>query len=306
MSVAPEDLRDAGFVDAAELGSDGTAQYADGGIVAVASGVIEVSGLYLLDPTTAPEADDVVVIAGNTAADGEYTVDSVVDNTHLTVNESIVDGTGGTAVFRHPPGAGRVGVDPTNMGQTIKNWLQGVLEDLDAAIGAGGFADEKVKVSANDTTAGYLLTKLVEGTNVTFTEVDDGGDEALRIDVEVEAVAPVRSLDIAFHPMQIGENIWAHMSNLVFRGTNFMGTPTTIKVVAYSEDTNEPCDIRIIDVDNGGLVVAEVSVTAAVFSRVDMGVLTNLSSDETLWEIQAKHGDTRWADGWLSALSVQV
>ena len=38
-----------------------------------------------------------------------------------------------------------------------------------------------VKVSANDTTAGILNGKLVAGTNVTFTEGSDGGDETLTI-----------------------------------------------------------------------------------------------------------------------------
>ena len=143
MSQRPEDLVDDGFVDAAELGSDGTAEYAQGGVVAVASGVIEVSGVYLQDPFTAPEAHDTVIIAGNVAADGTYTVATVVDNSHLTVNEVIADGAGGTASFRHPAGALAVGVDPTNLTQTIKNWLQGVLEDLDAAISGGGITENQ-------------------------------------------------------------------------------------------------------------------------------------------------------------------
>lgn len=49
--------------------------------------------------------------------------------------------------------------------------------------GAGGGVDtdEKSKVSSNDTTAGYLNGKLVAGTNVTFTENNDGGNETLTI-----------------------------------------------------------------------------------------------------------------------------
>jgi len=46
-------------------------------------------------------------------------------------------------------------------------------------------ADEQggglVKVSSNDTTAGYLLGKLVAGANITFTEGSDGGNETLTI-----------------------------------------------------------------------------------------------------------------------------
>lgn len=43
-------------------------------------------------------------------------------------------------------------------------------------------ADNKdVKVSSNDTTADFLDTKLVAGTNVTLTEQNDGGNETLEI-----------------------------------------------------------------------------------------------------------------------------
>ena len=41
--------------------------------------------------------------------------------------------------------------------------------------------DVKTLVSANDTTAGYLNGKLVAGSNVTFTENNDGGNETLTI-----------------------------------------------------------------------------------------------------------------------------
>ena len=41
--------------------------------------------------------------------------------------------------------------------------------------------DVKTKVSANDTTAGFLNGKIVAGSNVTLTENNDGGDETLTI-----------------------------------------------------------------------------------------------------------------------------
>ena len=41
--------------------------------------------------------------------------------------------------------------------------------------------DEKVKISSNDTTAGYLNGKIIEGAGISLTEVDDGGDETFRI-----------------------------------------------------------------------------------------------------------------------------
>lgn len=46
--------------------------------------------------------------------------------------------------------------------------------------------DEQVKVSANDTTAGYLNGKLVAGSNITLTENNDGGNETLEIGATVD------------------------------------------------------------------------------------------------------------------------
>ena len=53
--------------------------------------------------------------------------------------------------------------------------------------------DVKTKVSANDTTAGFLNGKLVAGSNISFTEGSDGGNETLTI----AATATGASLDDA-------------------------------------------------------------------------------------------------------------
>ena len=47
-------------------------------------------------------------------------------------------------------------------------------------------ANDAVKVSSNDTTAGFLYGKLLGGTNVTLTEGTDGGNETLTIDASVD------------------------------------------------------------------------------------------------------------------------
>ncbi len=56
---------------------------------------------------------------------------------------------------------------------------------------ANGFdtdTNDKVKVSSNDTTAGFLNGKLVAGTNITLTEGSDGGDETLTIASAAQAI----------------------------------------------------------------------------------------------------------------------
>jgi len=56
------------------------------------------------------------------------------------------------------------------------------IKDKDGIFNPREGTDEKARVSANDTTSGYLNGKLVAGTGITLTELDDGSDETLRID----------------------------------------------------------------------------------------------------------------------------
>lgn len=50
-----------------------------------------------------------------------------------------------------------------------------------ASDGSGGSDTYKVKVSSNDSTENYLENKLVEGSNVTITVNNDGGDETITL-----------------------------------------------------------------------------------------------------------------------------
>jgi hypothetical protein len=120
VSIEPQDLRDAGVVDAAELASAGAAadEYLSGSVVSVVSGLVTVSGMTLVNPDEPLENLDIFVLSGATAGDGSYTVNTIDSGTTFTVNESIPDSTGGSASFRHPSGATKVGVDPTNLTQT--------------------------------------------------------------------------------------------------------------------------------------------------------------------------------------------
>ncbi len=71
----------------------------------------------------------------------------------------------------------RVRLDSGDMKLTDDNQSEVTLSTL----AAGGGADEKTKVSNNDTTAGYLNGKLIAGTNIAFTENNDGSNETLTI-----------------------------------------------------------------------------------------------------------------------------
>lgn len=75
---------------------------------------------------------------------------------------------------------------PDSTGQEHYSQLSGaiqtILKELDGySCGAG--ADIKVKVSANDTTAGFLNGKLTAGTGISLTENADGGNEDLSVSI---------------------------------------------------------------------------------------------------------------------------
>lgn len=78
------------------------------------------------------------------------------------------------------PGGSNLSLAPNGM---LFAWYDPVSAMTRVVQGGAGSSgdDEKVKVSSDDTTAGYLNGKLVAGTNITFTENNPGGNETLTI-----------------------------------------------------------------------------------------------------------------------------
>jgi len=65
--------------------------------------------------------------------------------------------------------AGSAGVESTGAGEVT------------VTVSGGGVSDGKAKVSSDDTTANYLESKIVSGSNVTVTVLNPGGDEQISI-----------------------------------------------------------------------------------------------------------------------------
>lgn len=137
MSVSNSDFIDADLVDSSELASDGYISYKTTAVVSTISSskTVEVSPsndiFGLIFDADAPVAiGDRVRLVGTSAADGYYTVASIVDNNVFTVVENINDSTGGNAVFIYPPGASIVGFDPTGLSITTAKNVQDALKDI--------------------------------------------------------------------------------------------------------------------------------------------------------------------------------
>jgi len=135
MNVSKADIVDLDIVDSSELAATGSTSYRSGdSVTSTTSGtkVILFPGtvnlIYGDDPV---EVGDKVVLTGTSAADGTYTVATVLTDQTLDVVEAIATSTGGTAAFRHKSGALRVGVDTTTFVASANSTAQAVLKDLD-------------------------------------------------------------------------------------------------------------------------------------------------------------------------------
>lgn len=199
---------------------------------------------------------DLVVINGSTAADGTYTIDSISDHQNFIVVEPIADSTGGNITVYHPNAASRIGINDNDFQTVSGSNLQEVLDSVDDALGAGGFSDELVKVSANDTNAGYLNGKLVQGTNITFTENNDSGNETLTISASGGSSGLVGCL----HQMSFVENYYANNKWLSYYDDSIISNETHAILPWKSElvgisFTNKQCgvdtDIKIWSVAEG-------------------------------------------------------
>jgi hypothetical protein len=151
-SLSKNDISDLDFVAADELASDRQTPFLTSVTVVSTTAStkrIVVSGVYLVhDADQRIEPGDYVELAGTSggAADGTYTVDEVIDDVTLVVLEAIADSTGGSADFIWPPGASRVGFDPTGLSHTTAHTVQGAIVDLDAEISSGGITESQHKV----------------------------------------------------------------------------------------------------------------------------------------------------------------
>ena len=88
---------------------------------------------------------------------------------------NVEDGEGTVSALQLSSSAAKVAGNLPVTGNVVFN------DGTSMSTAAGGGTDQSVKVSSNDTTAGFLNGKLVAGSNITLTEGSDGGNETLTI-----------------------------------------------------------------------------------------------------------------------------
>lgn len=143
-----------------------------------------------------PATDEKVKVSSNDTV-AEYLIEKLVAGTNVSIVENnnggdesltiqVTSGSGGetvkgsandtTANYLIPKisGSGTVALYEYNNGGNEIIVISG-------SSTGGPDADERVKVTSNDTTADYLFDKLIAGTNVTIVENNDGGEETITI-----------------------------------------------------------------------------------------------------------------------------
>jgi hypothetical protein len=162
-----------------------------------------------------------------------------------------------------------------NSGATIAN--------NGTATGFDTDTNDKVKVSSNDTTAGFLNGKLVAGTNISLTEGSDGGNETLTAaftgtigtsQIGDSAVTTAKINDGAITSAKLGTNVGGKVlqaqtfvttgNNTHTTSTTYTDTVTSINITPLSSNSkilvfadhaislvanssNQRCDARIFE-----------------------------------------------------------
>ena len=106
------------------------------------------------------------------------------------------------------------------------DWTQSGAGTIDPSNYVDNNDDEKAKVSANDTTAGYLFTKIQAGTNVTIQENNDGGNETMTISATGELTADCPTVQIR---RTTDYSFTETMTDLTFNVTDVENKPDIIE-----------------------------------------------------------------------------
>lgn len=153
--------------------------------------------------------------------------------------------------------------------------------------------DELVKVSANDTTPGYLEQKVVEGSGIDVAVLNDGGDEDLQISLDIngltEEISPAAGDFIAIYDTSATAN--RKMSR-----ANFLGpvapSPGDIAETSFSFNNNQVTFANITGFNFNNAVVRSFSAQVSVAIDADSDLFENFEINgiqkASSWEISVE------------------
>ena len=141
-------------------------------------------GKYTPDRTAGPGDEEELQFEDRTA-DGDPAVEGAIRRLGNTLRYYVNSVVTQIARWQNPP-AGFDDVDLSGIAGGQGLAYNASTKRFEPQTFAGG-SDELAKVSANDTTAGYLNGKLVAGAGINLNEQNDGGNETLEIEATANA-----------------------------------------------------------------------------------------------------------------------
>jgi hypothetical protein len=180
------------------------------------------------------------------------------------------------------------------------------IQDLPAADGLEflRYPDKGLaKVSSDDTTPGYLSTKLIAGALIGITVNSGGANETVTLDAQ-DAADEGKLKEIGFHDnsqpdVSTSSVTYTIVASFVYGGSTAVGTPTYMKAILHTSATSG--DIKIYDVTNGNTIV-EKNFTNTTKAIIDLGTLSNIPTGESIFEVQVKR--TGGGNAFIGALNL--
>lgn len=139
--------------------------------------------------------------------------------------------------------------------------------------------DEKVKVSANDTTPGYLNGKLVQGANITLTENNDGGNETFTIALGSHAST---HLPTGGDALTTGTPVSLGLANAVGTANSFARSDHVHDVINLTHTSESPRTTSTALTLNGTLTLTSTSTVIQYLTGTATGFSVHLPNATTL------------------------
>jgi hypothetical protein len=168
-------------------------------------------------------------------------------------------------------------------GDTITIPAGATITNNGTANGFGSADTEKVKVSSNDTTAGFLNGKLVAGTNISLTEGTDGGNETL-----------TAALSGTISTAQIGANqvTGAKLNTDVISAQTELATApaNTDELLISDAGTLKRIDVSLV----GGKNTPNFYVTKSANQSISANTWTKITLDQELFDSDNVFGSDKF------------
>jgi hypothetical protein len=186
-------------------------------------------------------------------------------------------------------------------------------------LAAGAGVDEKTKVSNNDTTAGYLNGKLVAGTNIGLTEINNGGDETLSISTTLPVAITAHA---TYTPAYLTCGTLSQDNPLLWAGTTDGSFRITLNGTAYNVDgldfTGVTLMTEVATIIQTGLRAATAQLETVAWTGGDYFVIrsVNTTSASTITVLATSTGVVgtdisgagadNWMDGDVGTVTLAV